>query len=208
MVLEKTLESPLGSKDIKPDNSKGNQPWIFIGRTDAEALILWLPEGEEPTHWKRCWEKLMAGGEGDDRGWDGWMASLTQWTWVWASCRRHKDRETCYAAVAKLQRVGHNVVTKQQHFIYPSSIYWARQCISRSMYFADNDKIIDTFHWSMTRSMYFTDCKIQILTPHGKKKKLRLFIHSPNNVKHIFSAKYYYRQSLEGIQRWKLPSFI
>ena len=42
----------------------------------------WL---EEPTHWKRpwCWEGLGAGGEGDDRGWDGWMASSTRWTWVW-----------------------------------------------------------------------------------------------------------------------------
>ena len=40
---------------------------------------------KELTHWKRlwCWEGLRAGGEGDDRGWDGWMASLTQWTWVW-----------------------------------------------------------------------------------------------------------------------------
>ena len=40
---------------------------------------------EELTHWKRpwCWERLRAGGEGNDRGWDGWMASLTQWTWVW-----------------------------------------------------------------------------------------------------------------------------
>ena len=40
---------------------------------------------EELTHLKRpwCWERLRAGGEGDDRGWDGWMASLTQWTWVW-----------------------------------------------------------------------------------------------------------------------------
>ena len=39
---------------------------------------------EELTHWKRlwCWEGLGAGGEGDDRGWDGWMASLTRWTWV------------------------------------------------------------------------------------------------------------------------------
>ena len=39
------------------------------------------------THWKRswCWERLKAGGEGDDRGWDGWMASLTQWAWVWVS---------------------------------------------------------------------------------------------------------------------------
>ena len=41
----------------------------------------------ELTHWKRpwCWEGLKAGGEGDDRGWDGWMASPTWWTWVWAS---------------------------------------------------------------------------------------------------------------------------
>ena len=42
---------------------------------------------EEPTHWKRpwCWERLRVGREGDDRGWDGWMASPTQWTWVWAN---------------------------------------------------------------------------------------------------------------------------
>ena len=46
MVLEKTLESPLDSKEIKPVNPKGNQPWIFIGRTDAEAEapILWPPD--------------------------------------------------------------------------------------------------------------------------------------------------------------------
>ena len=42
---------------------------------------------KELTHWKRlwCWEGLGAGGEGDDRGWNGWMASLTQWTWVWVN---------------------------------------------------------------------------------------------------------------------------
>ena len=42
---------------------------------------------EELTHWKRlwCWEGLRAGGEGDDRGWDGWMASLTRWMWVWVN---------------------------------------------------------------------------------------------------------------------------
>ena len=46
MVLEKTLESPLDSKEIKSINTKGNQPWIFIGRTDAEAepSILWPPD--------------------------------------------------------------------------------------------------------------------------------------------------------------------
>ena len=44
---------------------------------------------EELTDWKRrwCWERLKVGGEGDDSGWDGWLASLTQWAWVWASSR-------------------------------------------------------------------------------------------------------------------------
>ena len=46
VVLEKTLESPLESKEIKPVNPKGNQSWIFIGRTDAEAPILWPPDAK------------------------------------------------------------------------------------------------------------------------------------------------------------------
>ena len=60
VVLEKTLESPLNSKEIKPVNPKGNQPWIFIGRTHAEAEtpILWPPDSKS-WHWKRpwCWER-------------------------------------------------------------------------------------------------------------------------------------------------------
>ena len=57
MGLEKTLESPLDSKEIKPVNPKGNQLWIFIGRTDTEAepAIIWPPWCEELTHWKRPW---------------------------------------------------------------------------------------------------------------------------------------------------------
>ena len=46
VVLEKTLESPLDSKEIKPFNPKGNQPWIFIGRSDTEAPILWPPDSK------------------------------------------------------------------------------------------------------------------------------------------------------------------
>ena len=46
IVLEKILESPLDCKEIKPGNPKGNQPWVFIGKTDAEAPILWLPDGK------------------------------------------------------------------------------------------------------------------------------------------------------------------
>ena len=89
VVLEKTLESPLDCKEIQPVHPKGNQSWIFIGRTDAEAPILWPPDAKNLTHWKRpwCWERVKAGGEVDDRGWDGWMASPTQWTWVWGNSR-------------------------------------------------------------------------------------------------------------------------
>ena len=53
---------------------------------NPNTLATWC---EELTHWKRswCWEGLGAGGEGNDRGWDGWMASLTQWTWMWVNSR-------------------------------------------------------------------------------------------------------------------------
>ena len=157
MVLEKTLESPLDSKEIKPVNPKGNQFWILFGRTDAEAeapilgylmqradslaktLMLggvfpdssvgeesvcnawgpssipgsgrstgegigyplqysgledsmdcivygvaksqtWLSDFHFHFHW--CWERLRAGREGVNRGWDGWKPSLTQWAYV------------------------------------------------------------------------------------------------------------------------------
>ena len=90
VVLEKTLESPLDCKEIQPVHPKGDQSWEFIGRTDVEAEtpILWPPDAKltpEKRPWG--WERLKVGGEGDDRGWDGWMASLTQWTWVWINSR-------------------------------------------------------------------------------------------------------------------------
>ena len=67
-----------------------DQPWDYFGRNDAKADSSTLATScEELTHWKRlwCWEGLGAGGEGDDRGWDGWMASRTRWTWVWVNSR-------------------------------------------------------------------------------------------------------------------------
>ena len=92
VVLEKTLESPLGCKVIHLVHPKGNQSWIFIGRTDAEleTPIFWPPD---PKNWlsgkdPECWERSKAGGERDNRGWDDWMASLTQWTWVQANSGR------------------------------------------------------------------------------------------------------------------------
>ena len=83
-------------------------------------LKLKLQYFEELTHLKRpwCWERLMAGGEGDDRGWDGWMASLTQWTWVWASSRSWWwTGKPGVLLFMGLQRVRHDWVTEHQQTI-------------------------------------------------------------------------------------------
>ena len=88
VVLKKTLESPLDCKEIQPVHPKGDQSgvhwkdccWNWNSNTLATSC-------KELTHYKRpwCWERLRAGGEGDGRGWDGWMASPTQWAWVWVN---------------------------------------------------------------------------------------------------------------------------
>ena len=76
VVLEKTLESPLDCKEIKPVNLKGNQSWVFIGNTDAKALATWC---EELTHLKRpwCWERLKEKEKGTTEdemvGWHHWL---------------------------------------------------------------------------------------------------------------------------------------
>ena len=99
----------------------GNQPGIFTERTDAEAetSILW----EEPTHWKGpwCWERLRAGGQGGDRGWDGWMASPTQQTWIWASSGSWwwTGKPGVLQSMGS-QRVGHNWATAKVNSLHLS----------------------------------------------------------------------------------------
>ena len=122
VVLEKILEGPLDCKDIKPVHPKGNQAWIFFGRTDAETCWNWSWNSntlatwwEELTRLKRpwIWERLKAGGEGDDRGWDGWMASPTRWIWVWVSFRNwwRTGKPDVLQSMGS-QRVGHNRATE------------------------------------------------------------------------------------------------
>ena len=115
VVLEKTLESPLDCKEIEPVDPEGNQSWIFIGSTDAEA--------EAPTLWptdamsKLIRKTLMQGKiEGRRRmGWDGWMASPPQWTWVWASSGRWwRTRKPGGLQSMGSQRVGNDWATEQQ----------------------------------------------------------------------------------------------
>ena len=120
VVLEKTLESPLDCKEIQPVHLKGDQSWVFIGRTDVEAetpniLATWC---EELTHQKRpwCWERLKVGGKGDDRGWDGWMASPTQWRWVWVNRSWWWTGRPGVLQSMGSQRVGHNWATELNWF--------------------------------------------------------------------------------------------
>ena len=114
VVLEKTLQSPLDCEKIQPIHSKGDQSGVFIGcwSWNSNTLATWCGE---LTHLKSpwCWEILRAGGEGDDRGWNRWMASPTQWTWVWVD----SGSWWCIERPAALrfmgsQRVGHNWATE------------------------------------------------------------------------------------------------
>ena len=97
------------------------QSWLFIGRTaaEAEAPILGPPDCKDSTLWKRpwCWESLRAGGEVDERGWGGWMASLTWWPWVWVSSRSWwwTGRPGVLQSMGS-QRVGHDWVTELNWF--------------------------------------------------------------------------------------------
>ena len=88
VVLEKTPAVPLGSKEIRPVNLKGDQLWIFTGKTDAEA--------EAPVFWSSDVNSQLSGkapdagkdraeGEKGDRGWVGWTASPMKWTWIWVN---------------------------------------------------------------------------------------------------------------------------
>ena len=89
VVVEKTLESPLDCKEIQPVHPKGNQSWIFIERTDEAETPNFghLMQRTDSLEKTLMLGKLKSGGEENDRGWDGWMASLTWWMWIWASSK-------------------------------------------------------------------------------------------------------------------------
>ena len=95
---------------------------------NSNTLATWC---EELTHWKRlwCWERLRAGREGDDRGWDGWMASPTRWTWVWVNSGSWwwTGRPGVLLFMGS-QRVGHDWATElnwtNQYRAIPLSAQW------------------------------------------------------------------------------------
>ena len=112
------LENPFDCKDIKPVNPKGNQSWIFTGRTNAEALVLshlmWRADSLEKTLmiWKtdgkrrREWQRMK------------WLESITDWIWA-NSGRLWRMREPGMWKSVELQRIRQDLANKQQQQIYP-----------------------------------------------------------------------------------------
>ena len=115
-MLEKTLESPLDCKEIQPVHPKGNQSWIFIGRTgaEAEALIFGhLMQRTDSLEKTLMLGRIQGRREGNDRGWDGWMVSLIQWTWVWTNPGDCKGQGSlAWGSSWRLQRVRQNWAAK------------------------------------------------------------------------------------------------
>ena len=115
VVLEKTFESPLDCKEIQPVHPEGNQSWIFIGRTDAEAEtpMLWPPDEKNWLIWKdpdagKDWRQEEKGTTEDEMV--GWHH---RWTWVWVNSRNWWwIGRSCMLQSMGLQRVGHNWATE------------------------------------------------------------------------------------------------
>ena len=112
--------------------------WQF--QASCDQLLLGSAKEREMGVWKRpwCWERLKAGGEGDDRGWDGLMASPTQWTWIWANSGRWwRTGKPGLLQSMGLQRVENDWATEQQqqHYWAPNYVNMEQESLFNSVVF-------------------------------------------------------------------------
>ena len=161
-VLEKTLVSPLGCKEINPVNSKGNQSWKFTGGADVRpklqyyGYLMWRANSLA----KNLMLQKIGAEEGDDGGPDTWMASPTQWIWVWTSSGRWRRTRWCDILQSMgLWRVGDDWVTEQQitasnnkstECIWPWVVSGALEACHRSET-QDSGKILNVFDLELVK---------------------------------------------------------
>ena len=121
VMLEKTLRGALDCK-IRPLNPQGNQPWMYFWSTNAETETRGFCQPDTKRQlWKTSWqwEIFRTGGERGDRGWDGWTASLIQWTCVWTNYGKQWKRGRPGVLQSRNQkRVAHDWMNEQQQSKY------------------------------------------------------------------------------------------
>ena len=140
-------------EEINPDVHWKDCCWSW----SSSALATWC---KELTHWKRpwCWERLRSKGEGADRAWDGWMVSLTQWTWIWANSRRQWSSED-----PGVLHIAHEVAKSQ---VWLSSNWTDLKCTL----WGDLTNEFTCIKWTMT-----------LLNCHPQKFSCELYVHLKNN---------------------------
>ena len=151
----KSVQWPRAAQWAKPQQRR-----IELSNLNLLFCFLAAPWCEQTTHWKRpwCWERLRAGGEGDDRGWDGWMASPPKWTWTLANSERWWGTgKPGVLQSMRLQRVGHNLVIEQQ-----------QPCGIGKSYFSNQGWNLNLFLWK--RSNHWTTREVPL--PQQRKALL------------------------------------
>ena len=135
VVLEKTLDSPLDCRRLNQFILKEIGPEYSLEGLMLKLKLQYFSHLIRRTHWKRPWYyKILKAREGDDTRWDGWIASLTWWTWVWVRSRSWwwTGKPGVLQSMG-LQRVGHDWATE---------LNWKLHiCLSNFMYILKNEKI-------------------------------------------------------------------
>ena len=201
VVLEKTLESPLVCKENQPVNPKGNhvlnihwKDWCWSW--NSNTLATWY---EELTHWKRpwCWERLKAAREGDDRRWDGWMASLTQWTWVWASSRSWwwTGKPGVLQSMG-LQRVGPDSATELNWTDVNGEITWESMLVCV--------KAMTRVFWIISKIVHCRKSKniINFYIGYCSEKEKPEFQHMCLKIYFFLSSRFYYYPKRKVFHQW------